>query len=753
MRSFLILIPFLFLYNAANSQSLYFVDGENSLPIQGVEVKAMDSRLLVVSNEQGIASLKGNSEEKVMVQHPSYIAQIIKVNLNEEQQVIKLAISPKVLDEVKVLGFDNRKAFLETPASIGSISNKDIQRFNGTSLVPAINNIAGVRMEERSPGSYRLSIRGSLLRSPFGVRNVKVYWNGIPFTEPGGNTPFNLLDVSNMANIEVLKGPASSIYGAGTGGVVNISSFPSFQENYVEAGFTTGSFGLQRYTGSVQYNDEKQSILLNYSNMGSDGYRDHSAMERQTVDLNARFKVSDKRIISANLLYSDLFYQIPGGINVQDFEENPRQARQGSASQNSSINLSALTVGLTHDYQFNKLINNTTTIYTTNSFFDHPFIMDYKRDIQNGAGGRTKFTYNESRGPLPFSVNLGAEYQTLKVVARNFGNIGGTADTLRFDDEITTSQGTVFAQAEVDLPAKFYLNAGLSLNTLNYDIYRLQDKIIHKTYRYSRDVPFVIAPRIGLVKKFENNSSVYGSISKGFSPPTVQELRTNEGTINEGLEAERGFNYEVGFRGNTFFNILNYNISLFNMDLRETIVSRVSESGVVIFNNSGATSQRGLEISGDMFLIDDPLKNISRLKLSSAFTYYDFVFKNYVRDDNDYSGNKLTGVPQKIFTASLDVESKVGLYLNLNYNYTDEIPLNDANDVYSDAYNLLLLKAGYQRMIKKLHFNIYAGVDNLLNETYSLGNDLNAFGGRYFQTAPERNYFTGMKVKYLFDGN
>jgi iron complex outermembrane receptor protein len=44
-------------------------------------------------------------------------------------------------------------------------------------------------------------------------------------------------------------------------------------------------------------------------------------------------------------------------------------------------------------------------------------------------------------------------------------------------------------------------------------------------------------------------------------------------------------------------------------------------------------------------------------------------------------------------------------------------------------------------------FQLYAGVDNLLNQTYSLGNDINGFGGRYFNVAAGRNYFAGVKYK------
>ena len=54
--------------------------------------------------------------------------------------------------------------------------------------------------------------------------NVKVYWNNIPYTDPTGNTPLNLLDLNNMDRIETIKGPSGSIYGAGIGGVLNIYS-------------------------------------------------------------------------------------------------------------------------------------------------------------------------------------------------------------------------------------------------------------------------------------------------------------------------------------------------------------------------------------------------------------------------------------------------------------------------------------------------------------------------------------------------
>ena len=97
------------------------------------------------------------------------------------------------LQEVVVKAYENNRKLIDVPAAISLINKADLNRFNNANILSAMNNNPGVRMEERSPGSYRLSIRGSSLRSPFGVRNVKVYYDGIPYTDPGGNTYLNQL--------------------------------------------------------------------------------------------------------------------------------------------------------------------------------------------------------------------------------------------------------------------------------------------------------------------------------------------------------------------------------------------------------------------------------------------------------------------------------------------------------------------------------------------------------------------------------
>src|SRR5690606_10740693 len=119
--------------------------------------------------------------------------------------------------------------------------------------LPAMNTVPGVRMEERSPGSYRLSIRGSLLRSPFGIRNVKIYMDEMPLTDAGGNTYLNLADPGSIQSAEILKGPDGSLFGANSGGVIRLQPLPpATDSNRLQASVQGGSYGLFHEKASWQ---------------------------------------------------------------------------------------------------------------------------------------------------------------------------------------------------------------------------------------------------------------------------------------------------------------------------------------------------------------------------------------------------------------------------------------------------------------------------------------------------------------------
>src|SRR6476659_7903054 len=162
-----------------------------------------------------------------------------------------------MLPNVQIKEFEQNKRMMRVPASINVIDRQTLNLYNSTSVVSAVNTMPGVRMEERSPGSYRFNIRGSSLRSPFGVRNVKVYYNDIPITDPGGQTYLNELGYYNFNSMEIIKGPGSSIYGAGTGGVLLIRETSDSTHPGIALGLTLGSYGSSLFHTNLRTSNGK----------------------------------------------------------------------------------------------------------------------------------------------------------------------------------------------------------------------------------------------------------------------------------------------------------------------------------------------------------------------------------------------------------------------------------------------------------------------------------------------------------------
>lgn len=742
---FLSLSPFL----TCAQTLLTFVDEQSQQPIPGVVVKS-STKDSYLSDELGQIKVTISAPTEMIASHISYRVLSFAAVPGEPQTVV-LQRSQIPLTEVVVTSFETERPLLEQAAAIQRIPESDLYRFNETSIVNAFNTKPGIRVEERAPASYRISIRGSSLRAPFGVRNVKVYWNDIPFTAPDGTTPLNILDLANVENTEIIKGPAGSIYGAGNGGVINFTSRQQIAENRISSDFSFGDFGTTRFRLGVDQQLENGGISASYVQQKSDGHREHTAMDRKVFQMAGNFFPSPKQAISTQILYADLHYELPGPLTAEQLAENPKQARPGSAAQNASITQKSLYGTFSHEYQFTDRISNHSSLYVNTTDFENPFNLDYKKETQYGYGGRTRFTYDDQWGQFPVRIIVGGEYQFGKTAAQNYGNKEGKADTIRFSDDLTTTQAFLFQQLEVDLSESLLVTLGLSENFSRFDIDRNINASTGIPSSAERRFDPVIIPRIALSAKLNPQAALFGGISAGFSPPTIDEVRTNEGTINLDLEAEKGINYEIGYRATHRQGAINTELNLFYFELDETITSFTNEQGVVLFRNAGATDQKGVEAQVDYAVIRKQLGIVQELKLTHAYTGHFFKFKDYRQNDNDFSGHELTGVSPHTLVNRLDLRTRAGVYLNLTHQWVDEIPLNDANTVFQDPYHLMNARLGWKNTLGvKWDVEIYGGVDNLLDESYSLGNDLNAFGGRYYQPAPLRNYYGGIKVGFRY---
>ncbi|WP_375419369.1 TonB-dependent receptor [uncultured Hymenobacter sp.] len=682
------------------------------------------------------------------------------------------------LPAATVTGYGQQLPLRRTAAGIGLLETAALERFSQTSITQAVNTLPGVRLEERAPASYRLSIRGSTLRSPFGVRNVKVYYFDIPFTEPGGTTPLNLLDPAQLGRIEVLKGPAGSVYGAGTGGVVRLENRrPQPGQSGGQVGFTAGSYGLRRLSAVAETGGASAAspnyLRVQYARQTSDGYRQNSALRRDVLALDAETAPAENQTLAVHALYTDLDYQLPGGLTRAQFEADPRQARPatrtspGTVEQRAYYASQTALLGLTHEYRFTERWTSRATLYGTGTRIRTPYLVDFERNTSVGGGGRASLSYRAPLAGRLLRLTAGGEAQAAFLSGRSYQNLAGTPGPLRYDDEITTRTGFGFAQADYELPAGLQLTAGASYNRLTYRINRLSDNTGPATaparsgYQIRRDFRPEISPRVALLKEITDQLSAYVSVSSGFSPPSEAEIRPSDGSINQALQAERGLSYEVGSRGALLAGRLSYDVALFDFELKNTIVVRSNDQGTQLFANAGTTRQRGAEaaLSGWLWrpaaLAADAASNslppsptasrpAAGLRAWASYAYNHFRFGRYESLGQDYSGNRLTGTTPHTLSAGLDFSELHGFYANPNLSHQARLPLNDANSDYAAGYWTFSARAGWRRALPGgFNVDVFGGVDNALDRRYSLGNDLNAFGGRYFQPAPARSWYGG----------
>ncbi len=654
------------------------------------------------------------------------------------------------LETVIVNAYAHNAKLMSVAAPVQVIGKRELQSGDEMTFVNALTKLPGVNMEERSPGSYRINIRGSSQRSPFGVRNVKVYYQGIPMTDPGGNTYLQILSPYDAGKIEVIKGPSGSLYGTGTGGVLLLSDEPA--QSGIQLSGIFGSKNTQNFLVSGSRVNEQGSMNVKFSRQSSDGYRDHTAMHRNVIAVNGALKSAKNWSLDAHFLYGDLYYQTPGALTLAEFQNNPMNARPHAGNSPSADEARAAfyvnyaLAGFRLQQKISDHWNNEVVVYGAYGQNRNPNFRNYSRTSEPHAGARMNFHYGKKDKLVGVTADIGGEFQSGWNGQRVFKNNGGQPGELQTDDEIKSKQSFIYAQGRVSLGDDWALTAGSSLNFLSVDFQRFSGV----GYSHHRNFHGLWMPRIALSKTLGKKSMMYVSVSRGFSPPSTSELLPSTDVFDTELQAERGTNYEIGWRTQTMANRLFVDVSVFHFGMKESIIQKRDSTGGDYFINAGSTTQNGIEALAQYMILPKPTGAFEQIYLFFSATIHEFKFRNYRPLDKDYSGNKLPGTEPVKLAADLQLAFRNGISLKASSMYMGKVALDDANAAFADPYLVFGVRLDYAfKKIGSTNVNLFAGSNNLTNTTYSLGNDINAFGGRYYNVAPGRTFFAGVSMNLL----
>ena len=672
-------------------------------------------------------------------------------------QIIKdtTALSEIVLLSTQIKGSLQNKA-----ASVSVITAGDLMHTDGVIITSTLNKIPGVYMQQGALNTNRITLRGIGARSQFSTNRIKAYYDEIPLSDAEGETIIEDIDLETISRIEIIKGPNDVSYGSGLGGVISIygkESLPGLTSARITS--TLGSFGMYRQTVSAGHGIENSSIQANFSSLESEGFRENSNYDRKSFNLRARHQFSENSTLSFIGVFTRLKAFIASSINEDTFINNPESAAANWAAAKGFESYDRLLLGIGFTHRFNQNLEFKSSVFYNlrDAYEPRPFnILD---EYKSGIGFRAKMNYESQVLSLPFEMSLGSEvifedytfslFENLYQSQPGQGSIAGE----RFAEvDQKRNYANFFFQMDTRLTEKLMLEKGISLNTTQYSL-----KDVFNTGNSSQDGAYTFenmwSPRLGVSYKLQQGKNIYASVSKGFSIPSVAETLTPEGEINTDLKPETGMNYEMGLKMNWLSNRLYTEVAFYSLQIDNLLVARRIAEDQYVGINAGESSHRGVEILLNYRWIINPGLRINPF-LTGSFN--DFEFKDFVDFDNDFSGNKLTGVPNYQWSFGVDINSEIGLSFYAVTRNVGKTPLNDANTLFSDAYNVTDLKTSYQfLMLGRLKTELFAGINNVFDENYAASVLPNAVGfgnvpPRFFYPGNPRNYFMGINLEYIF---
>jgi iron complex outermembrane receptor protein len=125
-------------------------------------------------------------------------------------------------------------------------------------------------MQQGALNTNRISIRGIGSRAQYGTQKIKAYYEGIPLTTAEGSSTIEDIDMETIGS-EIIKGPNSTSFGSGLGGVINLFAREIPMDEFQTKSTTTyGSFGLLKQS-FLNYGEALTKGSVNYNHLQSDG--------------------------------------------------------------------------------------------------------------------------------------------------------------------------------------------------------------------------------------------------------------------------------------------------------------------------------------------------------------------------------------------------------------------------------------------------------------------------------------------------
>jgi len=815
MKNIILSILLLFTISGFAQQSLKgkVVDAETGKGLAGATV-SYGTGAGITTDADGNFSVDCSKTKKITITFVGYESYSVTIkNCNDELKV-SLQSTGRTLDNVEISSTASaNKELLYQPVSITKLNPMELKRGQGIFFQDVIEtSVPGVIMTRRSvAGGQQFNIRGygngargtNGISSNFDGQGYKVYINNIPVTDAEGITTLDDIDYASLGNVEILKGPAGTLYGQAISGAISFRTIkPEAGRTSISQEVMLGNYGLQRYTTRFASGNERSGILLNYGKQKSDGFSIHNASHKDFANVVLMSQPNEKQSISTYVGFTDSYDERSGEHTVvqwaaKDYSGNPEYIKR-----NGHTHVITYRAGVTHTYNFTKGFSNTSTVFGTG----------FRSDASSGGGWTDKTTINygfrtsfdtkiilSGKAALNGITGMEIQKQNAQTIGYNMKAEPNDPNPGTFiygvspywvinattSNVVSITQPTsFFTEWTLGLPQDLSVSAGIGYSSQKIS---LEDRFraITTTYpgHFEKTYKGMWSPHLAINKVFSKEVSVYASYSKGYKAPVssyffvvIPTTPNPTGITNTDLKAEHGDQFEIGSKGSLLKDRLSYQLALFSFKISDkmTAISVPLNATTTAYSymvNGSDQKHKGIEATLRYAIVSNEKSLISNVTPFINFTYSDFKYGNdfkivtgstvSARDTIDYSGKRVYGVPKIMNAFGVDVTTRFGLYANLVHIYRDGVTIGtartSASGVYpkvfttyeSSHYNLLNGKLGFKTNLSSHFFmDLFFGINNISGTQYPIMIFVNQLTDAYVPAPLKAAVYGGINLKY-----
>lgn len=783
MKRYFILLIFLFsiasVTTAQTTVSGTVTDEFTHEALSGVVISVADSgstnTVLGKTNDAGKFEITSPPNQLLRFSIIGYTSRMIKNNTNGGKLTINVAMEPSIVDlqPVIVTASREKQQRREAPIAITQLNSTQIKDTKATALYQLLNKVPGVYMVNLGNEQHTMAIR-----QPITYNALYLYMeDGLPIRPTGifNHNSLYEINMSGVKDIEVIKGPASSLYGSNSiGGAVNfITQGPptgyagdvSLQgDNYhykrvdANGGFTSGKFGM--YAGG-------------YVAHQTDSWQDYSDFDKYSGNFKTVYDFDNSTKLTTAASYNYLNTQTPGSLDSAHFYNKSYGSNQRFTYR--KVNSFRASTRLDHTWN-EKNATFVTLFYRYNSTAQLPsyFISDVRDATgnylsSNGqvndqkfnsygllAQHRTDFNFLHSRlivgayvddSPSSYYAQfLDIQKDVANNYYTNFTNTGRYIDQYR----IKLFNTAAYTQYEMKPVEPLHIVMGLRYDRVHYDFENRLSPAQTKYKQQETNNFNIVAPKLGLTYDLGGNTGLYANYSVGFQPPETTDLYSSRQLVP--LKQATFYNYELGGWLSAFDKKLYAEVSLYDLEGRNEIITQLQPDNTTQNENAGATRHRGIEYSITYAPVHELTFRFSGTNARHTYVDYSEVATNFATGQNvvtSYNSKRMNNAPSWIATGEITYKPLFlpGFRVAPEWQHITRYFTNPANTKVYPGYDIYNLRVGYDLKESVKGLGIWFNVLNVTNKLYATTVTSNQYGDTY-NAAPPRVYTLG--ISYAF---